>query len=249
MQQDVNPPKMPPSGAFSLFLVVRPISIQFMKTFCLAVGLLILFWQNSHAQSSPDTDKDRITDADEAKLGTDPSKSDSDGDGTTDYDEISYGINPLDPLDKVIKVENDKNSPVTLGLDVVTFIKNGKEYKEKSSFQEKILHFDINKSRLISQRSFKNIIAAAKIEAASKKAGDEELNRMEKECNRLYQEMQNNPSQVNDAKYWQAYSEMMHFKWQLYPGSMWGVGGRSSKIDDLEQKIDRLQDTVEELER
>jgi hypothetical protein len=44
-----------------------------------------------------DSDGDRLGDADEAALGTDPNTSDSDGDGYYDGDEANLGTDPLDP--------------------------------------------------------------------------------------------------------------------------------------------------------
>ncbi|MGH2523119.1 MAG: FHA domain-containing protein, partial [Anaerolineales bacterium] len=42
-----------------------------------------------------DPDGDRLSNADESRLGTDPLKPDSDGDGLPDGDEITWGTNPL----------------------------------------------------------------------------------------------------------------------------------------------------------
>lgn len=45
-----------------------------------------------------DTDQDGLTDAEEAKLGTDPAKKDTDSDGLSDYDEVKiYATDPLNP--------------------------------------------------------------------------------------------------------------------------------------------------------
>ena len=44
-----------------------------------------------------DSDGDRLTNAEEFELGTDPSKKDTDGDGYSDYAEVSTHSNPLDP--------------------------------------------------------------------------------------------------------------------------------------------------------
>jgi hypothetical protein len=44
-----------------------------------------------------DSDGDRLVDADEAALGTDPTNPDSDGDGYYDGDEVNLGMDPLDP--------------------------------------------------------------------------------------------------------------------------------------------------------
>lgn len=45
-----------------------------------------------------DTDKDGLSDAEEARLGTDPTKADTDGDGLTDREEVAiYKTDPLNP--------------------------------------------------------------------------------------------------------------------------------------------------------
>jgi hypothetical protein len=44
-----------------------------------------------------DPDKDRLTNLEEYKAGTDPNSADTDGDGTNDKDEIDQGFNPKDP--------------------------------------------------------------------------------------------------------------------------------------------------------
>ena len=49
------------------------------------------------APGSGDSDSDRLADADEAALGTDPSNPDSDGDGYYDGDEANLGTDPFDP--------------------------------------------------------------------------------------------------------------------------------------------------------
>ncbi len=47
----------------------------------------------------PDADLDRLSDADEARLGTDPNDPDTDGDGMTDGFEVSGGLDPTSPGD------------------------------------------------------------------------------------------------------------------------------------------------------
>jgi len=47
--------------------------------------------------SSVDSDHDRLADADEAAVGTDPTTPDADGDGYYDGDEVNLGTDPLDP--------------------------------------------------------------------------------------------------------------------------------------------------------
>src|SRR5215203_5023320 len=47
--------------------------------------------------TSVDSDADRLADADEAAVGTDPNSPDSDGDGYYDGDEVNLGTDPLDP--------------------------------------------------------------------------------------------------------------------------------------------------------
>ncbi|MGI8405207.1 MAG: hypothetical protein ACR2OE_10685, partial [Thermomicrobiales bacterium] len=48
-------------------------------------------------QSSIDSDGDGLTDAREARYGTDMQNSDSDGDGVNESNEIAAVTNPLDP--------------------------------------------------------------------------------------------------------------------------------------------------------
>jgi hypothetical protein len=47
--------------------------------------------------SSVDSDNDRLPDADEAAVGTDPTTPDADGDGYYDGDEVNLNTDPLDP--------------------------------------------------------------------------------------------------------------------------------------------------------
>jgi hypothetical protein len=47
--------------------------------------------------SGLDSDNDRLADADEATVGTDPAIPDADGDGYYDGDEVNLGTDPLDP--------------------------------------------------------------------------------------------------------------------------------------------------------
>lgn len=49
----------------------------------------------------PDTDQDRLTDADEARYGTDPHDPDSDDDRYLDGDEVAEGTDPLDPESRI----------------------------------------------------------------------------------------------------------------------------------------------------
>lgn len=51
-------------------------------------------FDTSHAGDGTDTDKDGISDANEAKLGSDPAKADTNGNGVTDGDELKSGFNP-----------------------------------------------------------------------------------------------------------------------------------------------------------
>ena len=44
-----------------------------------------------------DSDADRLSDADEAAVGTDPTSPDSDGDGYYDGDEVTLETDPFDP--------------------------------------------------------------------------------------------------------------------------------------------------------
>ena len=59
---------------------------------------LYLFQPAAVEASESDSDGDRLTDAREAELGTDPSQIDSDGDSLADGDEVDvYGTDPLQP--------------------------------------------------------------------------------------------------------------------------------------------------------
>ncbi|SEH04471.1 Serine-aspartate repeat-containing protein D precursor [Candidatus Venteria ishoeyi] len=68
-----------------------------------------------------DTDADGLSDAEEATLGTDPSKPDSDGDGINDGEEVANGTDPLDAADPAaVDTDNDGLSDAeeaTLGTD------------------------------------------------------------------------------------------------------------------------------------
>ncbi len=76
-------------------------------------------------QEAVDSDGDGITDAEEAKLGTDANSADTDGDGLSDYDEINeYETDPLNPDtdgdglsdgDEVNSYGTDPNKPDTDG--------------------------------------------------------------------------------------------------------------------------------------
>jgi hypothetical protein len=49
------------------------------------------------AATAGDSDGDRLADADEAAIGTDPASPDTDGDGYYDGDEVALGSDPFDP--------------------------------------------------------------------------------------------------------------------------------------------------------
>jgi hypothetical protein len=54
--------------------------------------------EKAEAAARLDTDKDGLTDAEEAELGTDPNKADSDDDKLNDYDEVkTHKTDPLNP--------------------------------------------------------------------------------------------------------------------------------------------------------
>ena len=74
--------------------------------------------------NNKDTDGDGLTDAEEAKLGTDPYKKDTDGDGVTDYDEVKvYKTDPLNPdtdfdgLSDGEEIFNHKTNPIERDTD------------------------------------------------------------------------------------------------------------------------------------
>ena len=64
-----------------------------------------LFWRIS--VSDIDSDGDGLTDAEEAKLGTDAHNPDTDGDGMPDAWEILHGLNPNDASDAVVDANGD----------------------------------------------------------------------------------------------------------------------------------------------
>jgi hypothetical protein len=43
--------------------------------------------------------------------------------------------------------------------------------------------------------------------------------------------------------------EMTNLRLELYPDSIISSGGGGSKIDDLEKKVDELQDSIDDLDR
>jgi hypothetical protein len=53
--------------------------------------------EDGASTSIVDSDNDRLADADEASVGTDPTTPDADGDGYYDGDEVNLGTDPLDP--------------------------------------------------------------------------------------------------------------------------------------------------------
>jgi hypothetical protein len=74
---------------------------------------------NTNGTAAIDSDKDGLTDAEEAQLGTDAMQADSDGDGLSDWDEVRvYKTNPLNPDsdgDGYIDGEEVKNGYNPLG--------------------------------------------------------------------------------------------------------------------------------------
>jgi outer membrane protein OmpA-like peptidoglycan-associated protein len=76
-----------------------------------------------------DSDNDGLSDGREVKeLGTDPNRADSDGGGTGDGIEVESGLDPLDPSDDVLVVDEVPENPVTpaeSGRDVVFFGSGG----------------------------------------------------------------------------------------------------------------------------
>lgn len=53
--------------------------------------------ESDHSRAQDDADNDGLTNADEYRYGTDPTKADTDGDGYNDMAEITAGSDPLDP--------------------------------------------------------------------------------------------------------------------------------------------------------
>lgn len=214
-----------------------------------------LFFSGLFAQAgnATDSDKDGLADAEEIEMGTNPNKADTDGDGTNDVSELFARTNPTDPSEKVLKVEvigpilNPKGTRIVTSKNGVTTedIFSGNSYPSSSTLAvEK--HRLISKNRLnLQKQAGAKAIETQRLKDARKKAGDDRLNQMELECKRLNEERTKNPSQVNDAKYWQAYSNMINLRLQLYPDSVVGDGGTSSRLEDIERKVDKLQDTVD----
>src|SRR5699024_1082062 len=70
----------------------------FLISFMLIGGTVVQYGCSSSKEVAQDvdTDGDGLTDAEEAKLGTDPNNADTDGDGLTDGEEVNeYGTDPL----------------------------------------------------------------------------------------------------------------------------------------------------------
>lgn len=226
-----------------------------MKIF-LQISVFLCFSVLFVQASTPlDTDKDGLTDEDEVKIGTNPNKADTDGDGTNDFKEIWAKTNPLDSGEKVLKDELIGNPLNPESRKLVT-VKNGitKEESLSGTFYVSSSAFAVEKQRLISANSsrlqkleMQEKIEARKAELTKQQKGDEKLNQMDMECKRLYEIMIKNPTQLNRARYNQALSDMFKFQLELYPDSL-GGGGNSS-LEDLDRKIERLQDSVNQLDR
>jgi hypothetical protein len=191
-----------------------------------------------------DTDKDRISNADEIRVGTNPNKADTDGDGSNDHDEISMGLNPLNANEKVLSIKYESS-----GFLNVTYIINGKEFKLKTTTALMFMKADSYKEELAHKYAFSKSVADKISEDSRIKAGDAKLDQMEKEVKRLQDIWSENRTQVNEAKWFQAYSEMIKLRSELYPDSIISSGGGGSKIDDLERKVDQLQDSIDDLDR
>lgn len=173
---------------------------------------------------------------------------DTDKDGSSDYDEISFRINPLNANERIVSIKY-RSKQNAMALCDVTYTKNGKEFKLESSHTMRSLTYESYKKVLTSDKSFRKSIEDKKLEAARIKDGDAKLDQMDKECKRLLQVWLEKPTQVNEAKYFQAYSDMIKLRSKLYPDSIIGSSGGKSKLDDLEDKINNLQDTIEDIER
>jgi hypothetical protein len=68
-----------------------------------------------------DPDGDRLTNAEEAKRGTDPAEADTDGDGYLDGDEVTAGTDPLDDTSRIYEggwpFQPDKDTIADPGFD------------------------------------------------------------------------------------------------------------------------------------
>jgi hypothetical protein len=200
------------------------------------------------AERQPDADKDGISDADEVRIGTNPNMADTDGDGSNDYDEISFRLNPLNANEKVVRIKYRSGSNA-MGFCDVTYMRNGKEFKLESSHTVRSITADSYKKELANKKAFNKSIEDRKSEVARMRDGDAKLDQMDKECARLLQVLLKKRTEVNEAKYFQAISEMKKLRMELYPDSVIGSGGSKGKLDDLERKIDHLQDSIEDIDR
>jgi hypothetical protein len=191
-----------------------------------------------------DTDKDRISNADEIRIGTNPNKADTDRDGSNDHDEISMGLNPLNANEKVLSIKYESS-----GFLNVTYIINSKEFKSKTTTALMFMKANSYKEELAHKYAFTKLLEAKKNEALRIKVGDAKLDEKEKEVKRLQEIWRENRTQVNEAKWFQAMREMTNLRLELYPDSIISSGGGGSKIDDLEKKVDELQDSIDDLDR
>jgi len=78
------------------------------------------WWEELHGldrtnanDASEDADKDGLTNLQEYRAGTDPTKADTDGDGMNDGDEVKWGLDPLDPesIVRIISFCTDQSNP------------------------------------------------------------------------------------------------------------------------------------------
>ena len=87
--------------------------------------------------SAKDADGDKLTNAEEIKLGTSPALTDTDEDGLSDYDEVKkYKTDPLkeDTDDDGIS----DNGEIKLGLDPLKAKSDGKTSDSERTFEQKL---------------------------------------------------------------------------------------------------------------
>jgi cell division septation protein DedD len=77
---------------------VAPETVTETETAATDEGAPVVTDEGAAGSAGLDSDADRLADADEAAVGTDPTSPDSDGDGYYDGDEVILGTDPHDPV-------------------------------------------------------------------------------------------------------------------------------------------------------